>query len=120
MYDKKEGNLALVQRYHTGGLNLIPMCVDGSKKPKVRWKQYIEMRFPGYLIGRYFISKGCPSGIAIICGKTSGNLEVLDFDSPEVFPPWQKKVERHPLLVAHRGDAQSWETRLLPLLDHRR
>ena len=32
-------------------------------------------------------------GIGIVAGKVSGNLEVLDFDEPTVFEPWEELVK---------------------------
>ena len=32
-------------------------------------------------------------GIAVVGGKVSGGLEIIDFDEPELFEPWQSLVE---------------------------
>src|SRR5262249_43787888 len=40
-------------------------------------------------------------GIAIVCGELSGNLEVMDFDSPELIEEWRELVnEASPGLLA--------------------
>lgn len=59
------------------GISSIPVAQD--KKPKVAWKEY-QKRLP-------FIQE-CESwdsiksdGIAVVCGRISGNLEVIDIDN---------------------------------------
>jgi putative DNA primase/helicase len=73
--------------YFEAGLNIIPLRADGSRKPWRKWRKYMLTRCP-WETSRQWLHDGS-SGIAIICGTTSGNLEVLDFDSPEAFPRWQ-------------------------------
>jgi len=51
--------------------NVIPI-EKGSKKPLIKWKNYIEERFPREEL------KDC--NYAVICGKISNNLVVLDLD----------------------------------------
>src|SRR5207244_2842708 len=64
-----------------------PLNVDGSRSPKVKWKDKEtgnQVAFPWWKLQHYFCP-GNPSGIGIICGSTSGNLEVIDFDDASLF-----------------------------------
>lgn len=72
---------AAALRYHEGGLNVLPLKLDTSRKPSVFWRSYIaEDPFPWYLACRYF-DRPQPAGIAIVCGRTSGGLEVIDIET---------------------------------------
>jgi replicative DNA helicase len=74
------------QAYAAAGLCCIPVKTDGSKRPKIAWKEY-ETRRPTAAQTKNFFS-GHDAGIAIIGGAISGNLEILDFDAPEVIAEW--------------------------------
>jgi len=83
------------ERYCAAGLNIIPIRCDGSRSPRIKWQPWINNRYPSESVAQHFTSKGRATGIAIVCGHTSGNLEVLDFDlwSSVVFPWWSNWVE---------------------------
>lgn len=57
------------------GLNTIP-CLPKDKRPAIAWKEYQTKKFEGTI--------GLDMNRAVICGITSGNLVVIDVDSPEV------------------------------------
>ena len=57
--------------YHNLDLNVIP-CLPKSKKPAIPWRDYQENNYSGSF------PDNC--NYAIICGKSSNNLVVLDFD----------------------------------------
>jgi len=61
-------------------LNIIPILAD-SKKPAVAWKPYLTKRFPKSELPLNG-NKG------VICGRTSGNLVILDLD-------YQQNNKRH-------------------------
>ena len=93
VYSPKMGNFDLVVRYRRAGINVMPLKTDGSKAPKISWKSWQSERVPAWLIREHFSDNPRrPSGIGLICGATSGNLEVLDFDAPELFEPWCRLV----------------------------
>jgi hypothetical protein len=77
--------LTNAQRLYQAHFNILPLLCDGTRKPRVSWKQYLKHRPAWYQIERYFASLGDPSGIAILCGSTSGNLEVLDIEEGRLF-----------------------------------
>ena len=94
-------------QYSHSGLSTIPIRADGSKAPACRqWKQY-QSRIPtdGELQELF---GGRKLGTAIICGKVSGGLEVLDFDTPGLFEPFVELVEEsHAGLIARLPKIQT-------------
>lgn len=75
-----------VEEYLACGLNVIPLHADGTRKPRVLWKQHKTDKFPYDNLKKIFLGLRC--GIACICGVSSGNLEVLDFDDPSCWEPF--------------------------------
>ena len=73
--------------YVDAGLSIVPIRLDGTKSPAVpSWTEY-QNRLPTRdEIDRWFSR---PAGIAIIGGRISGGLEILDFDQWELFEPWR-------------------------------
>ena len=80
----KDSIFQVAFEYIRSGLSVIPIRTDGSKSPAIpTWKPFQD-RLPNVgELRSFFFQKHV--GIAIICGKVSGNLEVLDFDQNEVF-----------------------------------
>jgi len=73
------------------GLSIIPLKLDGSKKPNLSSWQPYQCRLPSSdQVKQWFSRK---AGIGIITGIVSGGLEVLDFDDGSLFFPWYKAVE---------------------------
>jgi len=62
-----------VKLYRSLGLNVIPLK-NKSKEPKVNWKEYQTEKYDGYIQDT--------DNLAIICGKISNNLVVIDLDDP--------------------------------------
>jgi hypothetical protein len=82
-------------------LCVIPIKPDGSKSPSVpSWKTY-QRRKPTLLeLQSWFGGKYQP-GFAIIAGKVSDNLEIIDIDAPELIPQFLELVhEAAPDLMA--------------------
>ncbi len=76
----------VARSYYIAGLNVLP-ADRKAKRPIGRWKEYAKKRpsfeevFPEGLTGY--------DALAVICGATSGGLEVLDFDQQGVmYTPW--------------------------------
>ena len=65
------------KKYLELGLSVIPTKAD--KLPALQWKPYQEVRLPNDEVESAF-TRNDVSGVAIICGKVSGNLEVVDVD----------------------------------------
>lgn len=74
------------------GCCVIPIRLDGSKAPAIpKWQEYQQRKPTDQEIDRWFCR---PAGIGIVCGKTSGGLEVLDFDDGSLFPAWYDQVAK--------------------------
>ena len=77
-------------RLLVSGLSIIPIKTDGSKAPAIQWKDYQSHRATAAQIATW-CRKGY--GLAVVAGKISGNLEILDFDDPDSFSNWQALVK---------------------------
>jgi putative DNA primase/helicase len=81
--------------YLRAGICIIPVRRDGSKAPALEtWEEYQE-RLPTEAEALAWWGKRNPPGIAMLCGKVSGNRVVIDFDreAEVIYPRWQELVE---------------------------
>lgn len=79
------------RRYIDGGVGVIPVRLDGSKRPALdSWKEYQQRLASPEELERWFLCSD--HAIGIVCGKVSGGLEVLDFDDGSLFEPWFQLV----------------------------
>jgi putative DNA primase/helicase len=87
----------VLDTYHTAlaaldaGISFIPVLADGSKSPAVRWKRF-QQHMPTVQDARRWFSG--PYGIALITGRVSGNLEMLDFDDREAYTQFTEHARR--------------------------
>lgn len=85
--------MTAAQKYIESGLSVIPIRPDGSKAPALnKWKPF-QFRQPIIQEVETWFGNDSDNGIAIITGWVSGNLEVIDFDAPELFKPWCELVK---------------------------
>lgn len=86
--------LAAARRYVAAGLSVIPIRADGSKAPalnKGEVEHYRE-RFPtGPELERWFEPHRAV-GVAVVCGKISGNLAVIDIESQAAWERWTGRL----------------------------
>lgn len=89
---KIQKNIQAIANNHIGaGRSVIPL--GANKRPAVKWKEF-QTRIPERDELTY------TKGIILICGKVSGNLEVLDIDlkhvkNPDlVFRQFKKRVQK--------------------------
>lgn len=83
--------LEQARAYVAAGLSVIPVRADGSKAPAIpAWKEYQQRRATNAELEKWF--GGGTNGIAIICGRVSGNLEVLDFDCYGAYLAWSEAI----------------------------
>lgn len=98
--------------YVASGLSLIPIRTDGTKMPAVGqlqlswceerrdwvrgWKLYLERLPMLFELDRWFIDRLFPDehGIAILGGRVSGNLEIIDLDNWGAVKPWERLVKK--------------------------
>ena len=66
---------ATASAYAHAGLSVIPTAAD--KRPACAWKPFTERIMSDRELEVNFRNAG---GIGIVCGRVSGNLELLDFD----------------------------------------
>ncbi len=77
-------------QYVAAGLSAIP-CRKATKRPLLpAWKVY-QHRPPDPAELRAWATLPADA-VAIIGGPVSGGLEVLDFDAPALFAPWQAEI----------------------------
>jgi len=70
--------------YAHAGLSVIPTMAD--KRPACAWKPFTERIMTDNELETFFKNA---SGIGIVCGRVSGNLELLDFDDHgSAFESW--------------------------------
>ena len=75
--------------YLTYGLSVIPLR-HGEKTPLIKWERY-QKEPPSIAEARKWFEG--TDNIAIVCGRVSGNLVVVDFDDVEVYNNFLKEVE---------------------------
>lgn len=80
------GNAALrraVNEAVEGGLCVVPPREDGTKAPLGQWRQYRTERPTREQLQSWY-SNGL-SGIGVVCGAVSGNLESVDFETRAIY-----------------------------------
>src|SRR5260370_4141190 len=84
---------------HRAGINVIPVCADGSKRPALAgWRIYQERRVTLEELAQWL--RGSVRGLAVVTGEISGNLEALDIDSPETYQAWLARIREDSRLRA--------------------
>ncbi|MFD8797240.1 DUF927 domain-containing protein [Streptomyces atroolivaceus] len=70
---------AAAREYDDAGLCVLPIKADGSKMPAVSWLRYKVVRTSPEEHDQWFTGKK-PRGIAVLYGKVSGNVELIEFE----------------------------------------
>lgn len=83
--------VAAARAYVKLGLSVIPVRADGSKAAAVKWGEYMERAPTDDELAGWFAPHK-PVGIAVVCGKVSGNLAVLDFESEGAWFHWHGRA----------------------------
>lgn len=79
---------------HDHGLSVIPIKTDGSKAPSLtRWKPYQEALSTLDDIDRWFADDHEATGLGLVTGTVSGNLELFEFDDGDVRDRFLAQVE---------------------------
>ena len=80
--------MTTIANYVAAGLATLP-ALPREKRPAISWKCYQD-RLP---TPAEVAAWGEPQGVCVICGKVSGNVELIDFDhGAEFFGPWSELV----------------------------
>lgn len=77
--------------YLSAGLSVIPIKTDGTKKPIGKWKSY-QYAPMSAATARNSWRNNPDAGISAVCGKVSGNLEVIDCDRPAQVAAFERRV----------------------------
>ena len=80
-------------KYLNAGLSVLPANVQLKYAALQQWKSY-QHRRPTDVEVRAWFSNG-HTGVCIVAGAVSGNLEMMDFDlQAELFEPWCERVKQ--------------------------
>jgi P4 family phage/plasmid primase-like protien len=71
----RDGALA----WWNAGMSVIPILANGTKRPQLKWEKYQHER-PTLLEVNTWWRTSAESGVGIICGAVSGNLEMLELE----------------------------------------
>jgi putative DNA primase/helicase len=98
------------EAYKRGGLSLIPIRADATKRPACEllpeiwsetkqrfthpWGGYRKRRPTNAELRAWFRVPFLQYGMAILGGAISGNLEIIDLDNWDVVAPWMQLVEQ--------------------------
>ncbi len=82
---------AAARRYIDAGICVLP-ARRAEKRPAVgRWKQYRKRLPTEAEVSAWFAN--APDAICIVCGRVSGNGEMIDFDAGgELFDAWAQRI----------------------------
>ncbi len=94
--------LETARRYLAAGLSVIPVRADGSKAAAVKWDEFKD-RMPTDAELVLWFGSGRAVGLAIVCGKVSGNLAVMDFESQSGWDRWRERLNASGHLAALDG-----------------
>src|SRR5688572_6575915 len=64
--------------WQAAGMSVIPVRADGTKKPLMDWKSYQNCAATEREIRQWY--RNPELGVAVVCGKISGNLEMLELE----------------------------------------
>ena len=82
--DRIAPNWDLAYSLWASGLNILPVeplyLSGGQRKPPIKWTAWKDQEYPWFTRLKKFWARFNPHGIFIVCGETSRNLEVLDYD----------------------------------------
>ncbi len=84
---------------HDAGLSVVQVTEDGVKKPAGRWKPQQTKRHTRDKVERTFANGA--TGLGIVCGAVSGNLEMLEFEGRAIdegiFAAFVERCDDHDL-----------------------
>jgi hypothetical protein len=73
---------AAARAAYAAGLSVVPPREDGSKRPIGAWKAYQHVRASVDQLHAWY---GPCTGLGLVTGRVSGNLEVLEFDERAIY-----------------------------------
>jgi len=86
------------------GICVVPVATDGTKRPGIAsWKQYQETRPTTAELMTWFADA---QGVGVICGKVSGNLEMLELEGRAVADKMHLELKE---MAGNAGLGEIWE-----------
>lgn len=86
------------------GISVVPVATDGSKRPGIAsWKEFQERRPTTDELMRWF---SAAEGVGVICGKVSGNLEMLELEGRAVADKLHIEIKE---LAINSGLGHIWD-----------
>lgn len=86
-----KGSIAEAARiWADAGFSVVPIRADGSKRPAVEWKIFQRARANEETIAKWWHPDDLGTqqlGIAVVCGKVSGNLEMTELEGRATADP---------------------------------
>jgi hypothetical protein len=93
------------------GYCVVPSHEDGKKRPFGRWDEYQQTRMPWGELER-LLTTGKYTGIGVICGAASGNVEMIETEGP--MPDALNRLERViELAKTHNKNGDTYFTDLI-------
>ncbi len=80
-------------------ISVVPIPPNGAKCPRIKWRMYQHRRATLNEISHWFARS--QDGIAFITGAISGGLEVLDFDTRDIYQQWSERMRQAGLGELH-------------------
>jgi hypothetical protein len=74
--------LKAARNWYDAGYCVVPSHEDGGKRPAGYWARFQKER-PTWQQTEEWITSGEYTGIGVICGEASGNIEMLEIEGPE-------------------------------------
>jgi len=74
--------LKAARNWYDAGYCVVPSHEDGGKRPAGYWARFQKER-PTWQQTEEWITSGQYTGIGVICGEASGNIEMLEIEGPE-------------------------------------
>ncbi|MBS1704222.1 MAG: AAA family ATPase [Armatimonadetes bacterium] len=87
--------LTLAREYAANGFSVVPVR-HGEKRPAIEWKKFQSRIATDPELQTWFADDS--HGLGIVCGKVSGNLVCLDFDSDQAFDHFVQTPEHEQLV----------------------
>jgi hypothetical protein len=90
--------------FANAGISVVPVATDGSKRPGLdSWKQYQERIPTSEELLTWFSNA---EGVGVICGKVSGNLEMLELEGRAVAAKMHVELKE---LAEQSGLGEVWQ-----------
>jgi P4 family phage/plasmid primase-like protien len=86
--------LQAAQNYLAAGYSVIPVKLDGSKRPDGEWERYQTSKPTNQELTKWF-PNDTTHGIGLVQGTVSGHAEMLEFETDTALTEWEKVVSDH-------------------------